>query len=116
MKNRNPLKYLLLSALFAALTAIGAFLRIPVGHSSFSLQFFFTCMAGLLLGPYWGAASQLIYVLLAPSSNIFSYIAYTLENHAAAHRMHFVHFDFLVVSSGENECPLRGRSFSFLLT
>ncbi|MBQ3216643.1 MAG: biotin transporter BioY [Oscillospiraceae bacterium] len=64
MKNRNPLKFLLLSAVFAALTAMGAFLRIPVGHSSFSLQFFFTCMAGLLLGPYWGAASQLIYVLL----------------------------------------------------
>lgn len=64
MRNRTPLKKLLLTALFAALTAMGAFLRIPVGHSSFSLQFFFTCMAGLLLGPYWGAASQLLYVLL----------------------------------------------------
>lgn len=59
-----PLKNLLLTALFAALTALSAFLRIPVGHSSFTLQFLFTCMAGLLLGPYWGAASQLIYVLL----------------------------------------------------
>lgn len=59
-----PVKNLLLTALFAALTAMGAFLRIPVGHSSFSLQFFFTLMAGLLLGPYWGAASQLVYVLL----------------------------------------------------
>ncbi len=58
------MKNLLLTALFAALTAVGAFLRIPVGYSSFSLQFFFTLMAGLLLGPYWGAASQLVYVLL----------------------------------------------------
>lgn len=61
---RPFLKKLPLTALFAALTALGAFLRIPVGHSSITLQFFFTCMAGLLLGPYWGAASQLIYVLL----------------------------------------------------
>ena len=61
---RLPLKNLLLTALFAALTTLGAFLRIPIGHSSITLQFFFACMAGLLLGPYWGAASQLIYVLL----------------------------------------------------
>ncbi len=54
----------LLTALFAALTAAGAFIRIPAGHSSFSLQFFFTLMAGLLLGRWWGAASQGIYVLL----------------------------------------------------
>ena len=55
---------MLLTAIFAALTAIGAFLRIPAGFTSFTLQVFFTCMAGVLLGPYWGAASQLLYVLL----------------------------------------------------
>lgn len=68
MTNNNThhtyLRPMLFSAIFAALTAIGAFLRIPVGSSSFTLQFFFTCMAGVLLGPYWGAASQLVYVLL----------------------------------------------------
>lgn len=61
---RNPLRQLLMTALFAALTAIGAFLRIPAGVTSFTLQTFFCCMAGVLLGPYWGAASQLVYVLL----------------------------------------------------
>ena len=55
---------LLLAALFAALTAVGAFLRIPVGPISFTLQVFFTCTAGLLLGPWYGAASQAVYVLL----------------------------------------------------
>lgn len=55
---------LILTALFAALTAIGAFLRIPVGASSFTLQNFFCVMAGLVLGAKYGALSQAVYVLL----------------------------------------------------
>lgn len=55
---------LILSALLAALTAVGAFLRIPLPPSAVTLQFFFTAMAGLLLGPKYGALSQLIYVAL----------------------------------------------------
>ena len=55
---------LILTALFAALTAIGAFLRIPTPWSSFTLQVFFVCMAGVLLGPKWGALSQIVYVAL----------------------------------------------------
>ncbi len=55
---------LILTALFAALTAIGAFLKIPTPISSFTLQFFFTCMAGVLLGTSLGALSQAVYVLL----------------------------------------------------
>lgn len=43
---------------------VGAFIKIPLGYSSITLQFFFTAMAGCLLGPYWGAASQGVYVLL----------------------------------------------------
>ena len=53
-----------LAALFAALTAIGAFLQIPVGITSITLQFLFTSLAGLLLGAKWGALSQLVYVIL----------------------------------------------------
>ena len=60
MKLRN----LVLTALFAALTAIGAFIRIPFAFSSITLQFFFTAMAGILLGARYGAASQAVYVLL----------------------------------------------------
>lgn len=55
---------LVYTALFAALTAAGAFLRIPLGVSSITLQFLFTAMAGVLLGSAWGAASQAVYVLL----------------------------------------------------
>lgn len=51
-------------ALFAALTAVGAFIRIPLGYSSITLQTFFTVMAGCVLGPWYGALSQLVYVAL----------------------------------------------------
>mgnify|MGYP002514908971 CR=1 FL=1 len=55
---------MILAALFAALTAVGAFIRIPTPVSAFTLQVFFAAMAGALLGRKWGMASQLIYVAL----------------------------------------------------
>ena len=55
---------LVYTALFAALTAAGAFLRIPLGVSSITLQFLFTAMAGVLLGAGGGALSQAVYVAL----------------------------------------------------
>ncbi len=55
---------LALAALLAALTALGAFLKIPTPISAVSLQFFFTVAAGALLGSGWGAASQGVYVAL----------------------------------------------------
>ena len=57
---KSRLRNLLLMAIFAALTAVGAFLRI----GSVTLQVFFACAAGMLLGPIWGAGSQGLYVLL----------------------------------------------------
>lgn len=62
MKNKT-LK-MILASLFAALTAAGAFIKIPVGPVPITLQFFFTALSGVLLGPYWGSLSQLIYVVL----------------------------------------------------
>ena len=61
---RSKVSMLVLAGLFAALTAVGAFLHIPLGLVSVSLQFLFTALAGVLLGPRWGAASQLAYVAL----------------------------------------------------
>ncbi len=55
---------LVYTALLAVLTAVGAFLRIPLGVSSITLQFLFTAMAGVLLGPACGALSQGVYVAL----------------------------------------------------
>jgi biotin transport system substrate-specific component len=55
-------RYLILSALFTALTALGAQLRIPLPFVSITLQTFFVLLAGHLLGPIYGAASQLAYL------------------------------------------------------
>lgn len=63
-KRRLETKDLLLCALFCALTAVGAFIRIPIPVVPFTLQFLFTMLAGLLLGPKPGALSVLCYLLL----------------------------------------------------
>lgn len=55
---------LILTGMFAALTAAGAFFKIPLGVLSLTLQTFMTALAGVLLGRKWGATSQLVYVLL----------------------------------------------------
>lgn len=60
MKTRNRI----LCALFAALTAVGGFVRIPFPLAALTLQFLFTAMAGRLLGAGYGALSQAVYVLL----------------------------------------------------
>ena len=49
-------------ALMAALTAVGAFIKIPLPHIPITLQIPFVCLAGLLLGPWRGAASQIVYL------------------------------------------------------
>jgi biotin transport system substrate-specific component len=53
---------MILVALFAALTAIGAFLKIPTPIVPFTLQFLFCAFAGIFLGSRLGLYSQLLYV------------------------------------------------------
>ncbi len=55
---------LVLCALFTALIAIGAFIKIPIPVVPFTLQFLFTMLAGLLLGPRSGAISVGVYIAL----------------------------------------------------
>lgn len=53
---------LILVAMFAALTAIGAFIKIPIPYVPFTLQFLFCAFAGMILGARLGALSQIVYV------------------------------------------------------
>lgn len=59
----NSLQSLVLAALFAALTAVGAFIAIPIGPVPIVLQNFFVMLMGLMLGPKWGLAGMGAYLL-----------------------------------------------------
>ncbi|MDA8234534.1 MAG: biotin transporter BioY [Clostridia bacterium] len=61
MKTRN----MILAAMFGALTAVGAIVAVPLPTPiPFTMQIFFVVLAGILLGPHWGAVSQLVYILM----------------------------------------------------
>jgi biotin transport system substrate-specific component len=63
MKIRN-MTYI---ALFAALTAVGAFIRIPLPYVPITLQVFFCLLAGILLGAKLGMTSQIVYIVVGLS-------------------------------------------------
>ncbi len=58
------IKDMILVSLFTALTIVGAFIKVPLGATSLTLQFLFTALAGIMLGSKLGALSQLIYVFI----------------------------------------------------
>lgn len=62
--NNDSLRSMIYAALFGALTAIGAFMVIPLQPVPITLQTLFTSLAGILLGSSVGAMSQIVYVLL----------------------------------------------------
>jgi len=53
-----------LVSMFAALTAVGAFIKIPVPYVPFTLQFLFVLFAGMLLGKKLGLLSQVVYLMV----------------------------------------------------
>lgn len=58
------IKDITLIALFAALTAVGAFIRVPIPYVPFTLQYFFCALGAILLGSKKGAIAQLVYVTI----------------------------------------------------
>jgi biotin transport system substrate-specific component len=54
---------MVLASLFAALTAVGALIALPIGPVPIVLQNFFVMLMGLLLGPRWGLAGVGAYLL-----------------------------------------------------
>lgn len=62
-KQRFTTRDLVLCALFAALSAAGAFIRIPLPGVAFTLQTLFVLLAGMLLGRRLGPVSIGVYLL-----------------------------------------------------
>ncbi|MDP4088404.1 MAG: biotin transporter BioY [Bacillota bacterium] len=57
------LRMMILTALFTALTAIGAFIKIPTSPP-ITLQFFFIALGAMLLGSLYGSLSQIVYLII----------------------------------------------------
>lgn len=59
----RQLKLMIYSALMATLTAVGAYIAIPIGPVPIVLQNLFIMLAGLLLGGRWALISVGVYLL-----------------------------------------------------
>jgi len=55
---------LIITALFTSLTAVGAFISIPLGPVPVTLQTLFVVLSGIILGAKLGSLSQITYVIL----------------------------------------------------
>jgi biotin transport system substrate-specific component len=64
MKAKNTLRGMIYAAMLGALTALGAYLIIPMSPVPLTLQTFFVFLAGALLGGPQAAMSQIVYVIL----------------------------------------------------
>lgn len=63
-KTKDLTKKIALTAMFTALIAVGAFIKIPIPYVPFSMQFLFCNLAVLMLGTTWGTASIAIYIVM----------------------------------------------------
>ena len=60
----EKLRWMVLASLMAALTAVGAYIHIPIGPVPIVLSTLFVILSGLLLGSRWGLASMGLYLLV----------------------------------------------------
>jgi len=63
-KHRTMPRDITLSAVFAVLTSIGAWISIPITPVPVTLQVFFVLLSGAILGSRRGALSQITYLML----------------------------------------------------
>ena len=65
--NNSPnLRKMVFASLFAAMTAVGAYIKIPIpiGPVPITLQILFIFLAGAMLKSKWGTISMVVYLLL----------------------------------------------------
>jgi biotin transport system substrate-specific component len=60
----EKLRWMVLASLMAALTAVGAYIHVPIGPVPIVLSTLFVLLAGLLLGSRWGLTSMGLYLLV----------------------------------------------------
>ena len=60
----EKLRWTVLSSLMAALTAVGAYIHVPIGPVPIVLSTLFVLLSGLLLGSRWGLISMGLYLLV----------------------------------------------------
>lgn len=63
-KNTINIRMLVLCGMFAALMALGAYIKIPLPGIPFTLQTLFVILAGLLLGARGGLIAVLVYIFI----------------------------------------------------
>ncbi len=64
VEEKSSLRGMAYASMFGALTALGAYLMIPLPPVPVTMQTLFVILAGALLGGYLGALSQVVYILL----------------------------------------------------
>lgn len=62
--NSSEIEKMVFASLFAAMTALGAYMRIPIGPVPITFQVMFVFLAGSILGKKWGSLSMVVYILL----------------------------------------------------
>ena len=62
--SKMNIRQMTLISVFAALTAVGGFISIPLYPVPLTLQTLFTLLAAMTMGSVMGASSQIIYILL----------------------------------------------------
>ncbi|MGZ3524928.1 MAG: biotin transporter BioY [Thermodesulfobacteriota bacterium] len=60
----EKLRMVVLASLMAAMTAVGAYIYVPIGPVPIILSTLFAILSGLLLGSRWGSASMALYLLV----------------------------------------------------
>jgi len=60
----EKLRWVVLASLMAALTAVGAYIHVPIGPVPIVLSTLFVLLSGLLLGSRWGLTSMCLYLLV----------------------------------------------------
>ena len=61
---KSNLYYLTISAMFTALIAVGAFIKVPMPLLPFTMQTFFTMLACFLLPKKYSSLSAVLYLIL----------------------------------------------------